>query len=256
MFRRGGATVEGQGQQQTKDLTCVCDHCLEVLGKSTNDKTSTKTDTTKSAASSETTKTTTTATTKPSWQQTVKLLGENPKGYDRYPFLEKYAERVLQLGKPAIDRIRIEDLKQILQRRGIIVPESFLHPTAAYEGPRTMPSDVPPAAAASSGTLAAATSSAASFPVDEFVSKLTTGLATVLVELKRKKKQERMIKRRFYQQEPEEEEGEDEEQEVEDPQQDGEESGHDSSSPLPPVPSSRRARGRLPRRRGSGVRHG
>lgn len=158
----GTVACESNKKMAAAEITCTCDHCLEQLQKKSAAPVSPPSTTKAAPAPVPVPPTTTTSPSTapkkegPSFEEAAKLLGVVPHaGYSRFPFLEQYAERALQIKREFIQRIRIEDLKLIFQRRHLIVPPLFLHAEKDYVGPRivTLPSSAsPPSAASGSGS--------------------------------------------------------------------------------------------------------
>lgn len=208
-FSGGASAKKTQApKQQTppnQEWPCACEHCYGIISKLP-------------APSGEVKEVKEAKKEKPTWQAAARLLGALPQGYSRYPFLEQYAENVLQLQRHQVLRLRIQDLKTVLSQKRIVLPELFDYPEADYEGPKEAPPAAPttvihavaaPVASVGGGGL----------DVDLLVSKLTEALSSSQKKKKKDKKKKKHHRRRREEAEEAEEAQEEEDGEGEDPEE-------------------------------------
>lgn len=224
-------------QQPLQEWICGCDHCLSLISKLPLKEKEKDRETTTAAKTS--TKEKDAKGEKPLWSAAVKLMnGQSPVGYSRFPFLELYAENVLNLQKHQVLRLRIQDIKTIFQRRKIIVPELFDYPDSEYVGPRSSSSSssplqasqpLPPSSVPVSTASPVPPPVIAPVPVLD-VDALVAKLQAVLQKPKHKKKSKRdKHHRRFMRDEQEEEEQEQQEENGEEEEPEPQEAGDDAS---------------------------
>lgn len=72
---------------------------------------------------------------RPSWTEAAQLLKVQPNpAYNRKPFLQQYAERILALKTDRVQRMTTQDLLDKLEARGAVIPTLFLYDYEQYDG--------------------------------------------------------------------------------------------------------------------------
>lgn len=214
--KKTSTTSKSSSVPMPQEWPCACEHCFGIISKLPGPSPSPVVE--GSISSTSNPLPTQKKDGKWNWQAAAKSLGEAPQGYTRYPFLEQYAQNVLKLEQHQIKRLRVDDLRKVLQQRRIVIPEIFDAPDSDYEGPReftasssTSTSSTSTATTIGSSPSAPQQSAAAALDINLLAEKITEALRLTHSKNKKKKRGKHRGRNRRVHESSDSDQGEEEE---------------------------------------------